>query len=580
VRVSSRLAGFLSAARRRAAATAEAPTEAPLALQASLPAPSAAPPSELPELALPSEPVPERRTDELETVSAAEVEEADAAREQAELADELVRLQAALADAETRLVLSEAASRREAADYAARLHVLTRQLGQARDALGSEMAQRARTENELEKVVDSDPLTGLVSARLFLDRANVAVTQAQRQRQRLAVVALDVDGFADLNDALGRRVGDDLLRSVAALLVQTLRQVDTVARLAGDQFSMLLPGIHEPEDAVRVAEKLRLTLCSPLSLGGQDLIVTASIGIALFPDDGPDTDALLACAQAAAREARATGGDRYRLHAAESAALLADRQRREAELRRALVQGELRLHYQPIVDILDGAVLAVEAFLRWQRPEGLIDACEFLPLADSTGLSLPLGQWALEHACKRVAAWRAAGQVELGLSVNLSHRQIEHPALARLVARALADSGLPARALSLEVAEADLQRRPETVVARLRELRELGVEVVLANFGRGDSSLKQLQATPLDAIKIDRVVVAGIGQDDERRALAAATVSLGHALGLVVVAEGVDSEEQRSRLRDWGCDQLQGRLVAAALAEDECLAFLEARVGA
>jgi diguanylate cyclase (GGDEF)-like protein len=513
---------------------------------------------------------------EFEIIHADELAAAEAEARAEQLAAALAEARLELQDAGERLVALEGLRQRAIEDYELQLQHARRELGQARDALGAEMARRVRTEDELRQTADSDPLTGLVSPRVFVDRVNMAVAQAQRQGGRLGVLALDVDGFADINESLGRQVGDDLLRSVAALLVQSLRQVDTVARLAGDEFSLLLPGLKEPEDALRVAEKLRLALCSPLSLGGHDLLVTASLGIALYPDDGPDTDALLASAQVAARQVRAAGGDGCRLHAPQSAARAAERARLESELRRALVKGELLLHYQPALDTASGRPCAVEAFLRWRRPAGLIDAGEFLGLADSTGLTLPLGQWALEAATRAVQRWRASG-LELGVTVNVSARQIEHPALPRLVARALRESGLPATALTLEVPEADLLRLDRPALAeRLAALRADGVRIGLGNFGLGETSVKRLQRLPLDALKIDRTVVAGLGSNREHERLAQGAVVLARALGLRVSAEGVDSEAARVRLVGWGCHEVQGRMVSTPLPEQECRAFLAA----
>ncbi len=406
------------------------------------PAPRAAPPPDSP-AAAPPRAAAQRLQDEVEVIHADELLAAEAEVRAETLAAELSEARQGLQETGERLLALEGLRQRAVQDYELQLQHARRELDRARDALGAEMARRVRTEDELRQTADSDPLTGLISPRIFMDRANMAVAQAQRQGGRLGVMAFDVDGFAEINDSLGRAVGDDLLRSLATLLVQSLRQVDTVARLAGNEFSLLLPGLKEPEDALRVAEKLRLALCNPLGLGGKDLLVTASLGIALYPEDGPDTDALLASAQAAARQVRAAGGDGCLLHAPQSAARAAERARLGSELRRALVKGELLLHYQPIQDCASGRPCAVEAFLRWRRPAGLIDAGEFVALADSTGLTLPLGQWALQAAARAVQGWRGLG-LELGVTVNVSARQIEHPALPRLVARALEGSGLPA----------------------------------------------------------------------------------------------------------------------------------------
>lgn len=542
---------------------------------AAAPAPRAAP---LPDSPAPAPPraAAHRLQDEVEVIHADELLAAEAEARAETLAAELSEARQALEETGERLLALEGLRQRAVQDYELQLLHARRELDRARDALGAEMARRVRTEDDLRQTADSDPLTGLISPRIFTDRANMAVAQAQRQGGRLGVMAFDIDGFAEINDSLGRAVGDDLLRSLATLLVQSLRQVDTVARLAGSEFSLLLPGLKEPEDALRVAEKLRLALCNPLGLGGKDLLVTASLGIALYPEDGPDTDALLASAQAAARQVRAAGGDGCLLHAPQSAARAAERARLGSELRRALVKGELLLHYQPIQDCASGRPCAVEAFLRWQRPAGLIDAGEFVALADSAGLTLPLGQWALQAAARAVQGWRGQG-LELGVTVNVSARQVEHPALPRLVARALEGSGLPAGALTLEVAEPDLQRLDRPVlVERLQALRDTGVRLSLGNFGLGDGSLRRLQRLPLNALKIDRTVVAGLGSDRERERLARGAVALAGTLGLSVGADGVDTGAARQMLLEWGCHQIQGRVVATPLPQDECRDLLAA----
>jgi len=429
-----------------------------------------------------------------------------------------------------------------------------------RGALGQQIAAKKRAEEEIRALADHDPLTGVASARRFADRLAVALIHAQRSRQKLAVVRLGLDNFAGTNERHGRTVGDDLLKSVALALETTLRQTDTIARMEGDEFAILLPGLKRDEDVGVVADKLRLSLRSPFTIGGHDLLVTASIGIALFPDDGPDQEGLTQSALVAMRRAKEKGGDTYDIHAPRTSALAAERLARERSLRRALVQGELALHYQPVVDCETGAIVGVEALLRWRNPERLVPAAEFVPLADVTGLAVPLGQWTLRHACVQARAWRDAGHEGLVVSVNVSARQLQHPALVKLVRRVLDEAGLPPDCLELEVPETELVRNPELSIERLSALKDLGLRLALDDFGTGDSVLSHLYRYPVDSLKIDGSVVRDMTSDRGHEAVARAGIALAKARRIKVVAEGVETEAQRILLASWFCDRMQGNL--------------------
>ena len=357
------------------------------------------------------------------------------------------------------------------------------------EALTGERATRARLEEEIRALADQDPLTGLASARRFGDRLTVAIVHAQRHKQKLAVVQLGVDGFARVNERLGRSHGDDLLRSVALALESTLRQGDTIARATGDVFTVLLPGIKRDEDVTVIADKLRLALRSPFSIGGHDLLVTASLGIALFPDDGPDTDTLLQSATVAMKRAKQKGGDAWDVHAPRSRALAAERQATETQLRRALLQGELELYWQPVVECETGRIVSLESLLRWRREQGVERAADFVSLADVAGLAVPLGQWTLRAACVQGRKWQDAGHTALVVSVNISQRQLAHASLVKLVRRVLDETGLPPECLELDVRESELQRNPDLAIERLTELRKLGLRIALDDFGTGESRL-------------------------------------------------------------------------------------------
>jgi diguanylate cyclase (GGDEF)-like protein len=445
--------------------------------------------------------------------------------------------------------------------------------------LGRERSARTRSEEEIRALADQDPLTGLASARRFGDRLAVAVIHAQRYRQKLAVVQLGLDRFSKVNERFGRSHGDDLLRSVALALESTLRQGDTIARISGDVFTLLLPGIKRDEDVTVVADKLRLALRSPFSIGGHDLLVTASLGIALFPDDGPDTESLLQSAAVSLKRAKEKGGDAWDVHAPRSRALAAERQSKETALRRALVQGELELYWQPVVECETGAIVGVESLLRWRRDHGLESAADFISLADVSGLAVPLGQWTLRAACAQGRKWHQAGHRGLQVSVNVSARQLSHAALVKLVRRVLDETGLPAECLELEVSEVELVRSPELAIERLTELRRLGVRIALDDFGTGESRLAHLYRYPMDTLKIDGSVVADAAANRDHEAVITAAVALARSRRLKVVAEGVETEEQRVHLVRWQCDRMQGNLCGppATAAETEGLLLRQRR---
>jgi len=444
-------------------------------------------------------------------------------------------------------------------DLEAEIRELRAETKRLRAALAEETAARTQMEEEIRALADHDLLTGLASGRRFADRCAIAIVQAQRNRQKLAVVQLGLDQFGRVNDRLGRSLGDDLLKSVALALESTLRQGDTIARFGGDVFTILLPGIKRDEDVTVIADKLRLALRSPFSIGGHDLLVTASLGIALFPDDGPDADSLVQSAAVAMRRAKGRGGDAWDVHAPRSRALAAERQAREGALRRALVQGELTLFWQPVVECETGAISAVEALLRWRDPKGLVNAADFVSLADVSGLAVPLGQWTLRAACLQGRSWHEAGHEGLIISVNISARQLAHAALVKLVRRVLDETNLPPDCLELEVAETELARSPEIAIERLTELRRLGLRIALDDFGTGESRLVHLYRYPIDTLKIDGSVIKDASSNRDHEAVITAAVALARSRKLRVVAEGVETEAQRVLLVRWQCDRMQGR---------------------
>ena len=441
----------------------------------------------------------------------------------------------------------------------AEIRELRAELAQLGAALDEQKSARHRLEEEVGHLAEHDSLTGLLSARRFHDRLGVAIIHAQRYKQKLAVVHLGLDRFAAVNEKHGRAAGDDLLKSVALALESTLRQGDTIARFGEDVFTVLLPSLKKDEDMTVIADKLRLALRSPFSIGGHDVLITASLGAALFPDDGMDAETLLGNATVSLKRAKQRGGDSWDVHAERSRELALERQAHESALRRALALGDLTLFWQPMVDCETGAIVGVEALLRWLDPQGQRPAGESVSLVETSGLAVPLGQWTLRAACMQGRAWHKAGHDSLIIAVNVSWRQLDHPAMVKLVRRVLEETGLPAACLELEISEAELGRKPERAIERLSELRELGVRVALDDFGTGESRLGHLYRYPIDTLKIDGSVVAGAVENRDHEAVIAAAVALARSRKLRVVAEGVETEDQRIRLVRLQCDRMQGR---------------------
>lgn len=429
----------------------------------------------------------------------------------------------------------------------------------------------------LEHRAHHDELTGLANRRLFQDRAAGAIAHARRTNGHSAVLFLDLDRFKNVNDSLGHAVGNLLLQAVAKRLRAATRAEDTVARLGGDEFVVLLPELNDPDQAAGVAAKILDRFGEPFTLNGHRLFASPSIGIALFPSDGGDAGALLENADIAMYRAKQRGRGTYCTydrsmndHAHERLAL-------ESQLHTAIERGELRLHYQPKIHLPSGRVMGMEALLRWEHPElGMLQPSAFIPMAEESGLIVPVGEWALEEACRQNQAWIAAGFQPLVVAVNLSLRQFQQQHIEDVTARVLRTTGLDPGLLELEVTESIAMQDPDDVCATLLDLKELGVKCSIDDFGTGYSGLSHLTGFPIDKLKIDKSFVATIDTDLEAP-IVVAVVALAHGLGLEVVAEGVETAEQLERLQELGCDEMQGFLFSRPLPPDrfEQLLMLE-----
>jgi diguanylate cyclase (GGDEF)-like protein/PAS domain S-box-containing protein len=438
---------------------------------------------------------------------------------------------------------------------------------------------RHHTEEEVRHAALHDALTGLPNRTLALDRLEGALARRRRDGRDVAVLLLDLDLFKLVNDSYGHGIGDDLLVTLAPRLHDAVRPSDTVARLGGDEFMVVCEQLDGARDAIQVAERVAQAVSQPIVLRSGEHFITASIGIAMADSADRDTETLIRDADAAMYRAKERGRGRFELFDDVLRERVLTRMRTETELRRALERDELRVVYQPVVDLADGSVVAVEALVRWQHPErGLLDPMEFVPVAEDSGLIEPLGRWVLEAACREGAALqtRFPGSSPLLVCVNTSARQIADTAFPAEVAEIARRSGLVPGSLALEITETVLMEEAHAPVTVLAQMRDYGLRLMLDDFGTGYSSLGYLKRFPLDVVKVDRSFIAGLGHDEEDSAIVAAVISMAHTLGLTVVAEGVERGEQIDQLRRLGCDRVQGRLLARPLPAPELEALMAA----
>ena len=481
-----------------------------------------------------------------------------------DLDDEAIAIRALQNGARSYLVRADTTSRLLVTTLAAALesHRMILQLNTARE--------RAR------HLATHDQLTGLANRTLFHDRLDQALSAARRGRHKLAVLFVDLDGFKAINDSLGHAVGDGLLRGLARRIAACLRETDTAGRLGGDEFAVLLTNLANEMDAAMVAKKLLSALSEPIQFREQSMSIQCSVGIATFPRDTTDAEELIKKADTAMYHAKERGGNVFDFYTEDMNAAIQRRADLEGRLRNALEEDQLVVHYQPQFDLTRGRIIGAEALLRWQHPElGLVSPAHFLPIAEETGLIVPIGDWILQQACQQNAIWNRQQDRNLRVSVNVSSKQFLEPGFSDVVRTALHRTGLSAVSLELEITESSLLRDVEVTVNTLRNLKELGVRLAIDDFGTGYSALAYLKRLPIDVLKIDQSFVKALTTDPADATITETIVQLASGLNLTTIAEGVETLEQLLLLGSYGCNRMQGYLFGKPVPAETFEQWLE-----
>ncbi len=440
-----------------------------------------------------------------------------------------------------------------------------------------DITERKVAEARILQMAQQDALTKLPNRMLLMDRLEQAIEHARRAGNQVAVMMLDLDHFKHVNDSLGHHVGDELLLAVVERLKRCIRRSDTLARMGGDEFVVVLSDIKNKEDVTLVAMKMLAQLSKTLTVGTHELTATASIGICLYPDDGNDPNTLMKQADAAMYKAKEMGRGNFQWFNSEMLLAAEERLDLEGALRRALAHNEFVLQYQPVISVGRGQVVGMEALLRWQHPKrGMLGPESFIMLAEETGLIGPIGEWALRKACAEAKLMQEQMGAPLVISVNISSRQFRQLNLVDVVKSALSSSGLPANTLVLEITESVLATNTMETVKILESIRELGVRVAIDDFGTGYSSLSYITRFPIDILKIDQSFIRDIIDDENDAAIAVAIIAMAHSLGMEVIAEGVEKLEQLVFLVERGCDKAQGFYFSQAVAADKFVPLAEA----
>ena len=424
-------------------------------------------------------------------------------------------------------------------------------------------------------LANHDPLTDLPNRALLSDRLGQAVAMARAAGQHVAVLTIDLDGFTTINDSLGHDAGNALLRETGRRLAQGVGTAGTAARLAGDEFAVVLPQLVHMEDVSAAVEHIRDALAKPHMVHGSELVIPVDMGVSVYPRDGEDALELLRNAEMALHSVKRQVDERLGFFDAAMSYAVTERLTLERSIKDALKAGQFELFFQPQVDLRTYRLVGAEALIRWRHPElGIIAPDKFIPVAEETGLIVPMGTWVLQSACRHLRTWTDAGIRDFRLGVNVSGRQFREQDLPAIVADAIAESGVDARHLDLELTESMLMADGEGTLRMLRALAKLGVTLSIDDFGTGYSSLAYLKRFPINTVKIDRAFVRDLDQDEDSRVIANAIISLAHSLSLKTIAEGVETETQANLLARHGCDEIQGYLIGRPLQVDDFNTFV------
>ena len=453
---------------------------------------------------------------------------------------------------------------------------------QAVGVIGSQIGQflqRKQAEDQIQYLATHDGLTSLPNRVMFSQLLNVAIQSARRYKRNLAVLFIDLDRFKLINDTLGHEAGDKLLQEIAARFTECLRESDVVARLGGDEFVVLLQEVGEAEQVATVARKILSAAIKPVVLVGQECRVTASIGICLYPGDAQDELSLMKNADIAMYLAKEEGKNNFQFYSENIKVQSLERLTLETSLRRALERDEFFLHYQAKLDFKTNQITGVEALLRWQHPDlGLVSPVQIIPVAEETGLIVPIGRWVLQTACAQNVAWQREGLPPVCMAVNLSARQFADEDLLKDIVAALEHSGMKPELLELELTESMVMQSPERVTKLLAAIKKMGVRIAIDDFGVGYSSLAHIKRFPIDTLKVDRSFIRDLAGNAEDRAITEAIIAMGKTLSLTVVAEGVETQEQQTFLLSHGCDAMQGYYFSRPVPQEQFASFLRQHV--
>ncbi len=432
------------------------------------------------------------------------------------------------------------------------------------------------THQKLHQLAHYDSLTGLPNRSLFQEHLKNELANAQRNKTFVAVLFMDLDHFKSINDTLGHDVGDELLKAVAARLLKCIRKNDLISRQGGDEFTGVLVGINHPENAGMIAEKIIKSLSQPVQTGPHQLFITSSIGISIYPNDGETFDSLIKHADSAMYQAKDSGRNTYHFFTDE----LHQASKRRFELgslmHKGLENNEFEVYYQPQVDAGDGFIIGMEALLRWHSAElGSISPAEFIPIAEESGLIVPIGEWVMREACKQCKKWRDDGYPALLVAVNLSSRQFREPNFINMLLEVICETGISPRQLELELTESIIMKEDVATIRRLREINECGVQLSIDDFGTGYSSMSYLKRFPLDKLKIDKSFIDNVTTDSEDASIVSAIINLAHSLKLIVIAEGVEEKDQRNWLQKNDCDEIQGYFYSRPLTVNQFTAYMQ-----